>query len=110
MTLGKSFRQIFETGIYKSTIMGAWGLSELRWIKPVYPSDLLKTKINILEAKKSTKNPNIRCSKITTCITYQSNVIIMIWILNQMLKTRPMNDVIKIFSWQQLRQHHRQTS
>ena len=46
--------------------MDAWGLSELRWIKPVYPSDLLKTKINVLEAKKSTKNPNISYSKITT--------------------------------------------
>ena len=35
--------------------MDAWGLSELRWIKPVYPSDLLKTKINVLEAKNQLK-------------------------------------------------------
>ena len=56
MTFGKSFTQIFRTGIYKRRIMSTWGISELKWIKLVYPSELLKTKIEVFEAKKSTKN------------------------------------------------------
>ena len=52
MTFGKSFTQIFKTGIYKRRIMSAWGISELKWIKLVYPSELLKTKIEVFEAKK----------------------------------------------------------
>ena len=35
--------------------MGAWGIDELRWTKPVYPGDVLKTKIEVLEAKKISK-------------------------------------------------------
>ena len=35
--------------------MGAWGIDELRWTKPVYPGDVLKTKIEVLETKKSAK-------------------------------------------------------
>ena len=30
MTLGKSFTQIFEMGVYDGTSMGAWGIDELR--------------------------------------------------------------------------------
>ena len=45
MTLGKSFTQIFKTGVYDGTSMGAWGIDELRWTKPLYPGDLIKTKI-----------------------------------------------------------------
>ena len=41
MTLGKSFTQIFEMGVYDGTSMGAWGIDELRWTKPVYPGDFL---------------------------------------------------------------------
>ena len=52
MTLGKSFTQIFEMGVFDGTSMGAWGIDELRWTKPFYPGDFLKTKIEVLETKK----------------------------------------------------------
>ena len=58
MTLGKSFTQIFEMGVYDGTSMGAWGIDELRWTKPVYPGDYLKTKIEVLEAKNQLKIQN----------------------------------------------------
>ena len=89
MTLGKSFTQIFELGVYDGTSMGAWGIDELRWTKPVYPGDFLKTKIEVLEAKKSTKNPSKGTARLQHTVTNQNNVIVMTWIANQMLKTRP---------------------
>ena len=53
MTLGKSFTQIFKTGVYDGTSMGAWGIDDLRWTKPVYPGDVLKHKV---EKKQNVKN------------------------------------------------------
>ena len=88
MTLGKSFTQIFEMGVYDGTSMGAWGIDELRWTKPVYPGDFLKTKIEVLEAKKSSKNPRRGTARLKHTVTNQNNQIVMTWISNQMLKTK----------------------
>jgi acyl dehydratase len=88
MTLGKSFTQIFKTGVYDGTSMGAWGIDELRWTKPVYPGDLLKTKIEVLEAKRSSKNPKRGTARLKHIVTNQNNETVMTWIANQMLKTK----------------------
>ena len=68
--------------------MGAWGIDELRWTKPVYPGDVLKTKIEVLEAKKSAKNPRRGTARLKHTVTNQKNDIVMTWIANQMLKTK----------------------
>ena len=88
MTLGKSFTQIFKTGVYDGTSMGAWGIDELRWTKPVYPGDLLKTKIEVLEAKRSSKNPKRGTARLKHIVINQNNETVMTWIANQMLKTK----------------------
>ena len=88
MTLGKSFTQIFKTGVYDGTSMGAWGIDELRWTKPVYTGDLLKTKIEVLEAKRSSKNPKRGTARLKHIVTNQNNETVMTWIANQMLKTK----------------------
>ena len=88
MTLGKSFTQIFKTGVFDGTSMGAWGIDELRWTKPVYPGDLLKTKVEVLEAKRSRKNPRKGTAKLQQTVTNQNNEIVMTWVSNQMLKTK----------------------
>ena len=86
MTLGKSFTQIFMTGIFDGTSMGAWGIDELRWTKPVYPGDNLKTKVEVIETKKSSKNPK-GTVRFQHTVTNNDDEIVMTWISNQMLKT-----------------------
>jgi acyl dehydratase len=88
MTLGKSFTQIFNTEVFNGTSMGAWGLDELRWTKPVYPNDTLKTKVEVLETKKSKKNPTKGTVRLKQTVTNQNNEIVMTWISNSMLKTK----------------------
>ncbi|MDC1133325.1 MaoC/PaaZ C-terminal domain-containing protein [Alphaproteobacteria bacterium] len=88
MTLGKSFTQIFNTEVFNGTSMGAWGLDELRWIKPVYPNDILKTKVEVLETKKSKKNPTKGTVRLKQTVTNQNDEIVMTWISNSMLKTK----------------------
>jgi acyl dehydratase len=60
----------------------------LRWTKPVYPGDLLKTKIEVLEAKRSSKNPKRGTARLKHIVTNQNNETVMTWIANQMLKTK----------------------
>ena len=88
MTLGKSFTQIFNTEVFNGTSMGAWGLDELRWTKPVYPNDTLKTKVEVLETKKSKKNPTKGTVRLKQTVTNQNDEIVMTWISNSMLKTK----------------------
>ncbi len=88
MTLGKSFTQIFKTGVFDGTSMGAWGIDKIRWIKPVYPGDILKTKIEVLETKRSTKNPQKGTARLKHTVINQNNEKVMTWISNQMLKIR----------------------
>ena len=88
MTLWKSFTQIFKTDIFNGTGMGAWGLDELRWTKPVYPGDVLKTKVEVLETKKSSKNPTKGTVRLKQTVTNQNDDIVMTWISNSMLKTK----------------------
>ena len=88
MTLGKSFTQFFETGVIDETGMGAWGIDELRWIKPVYPEDTLITKVEVLEKKLSSKNPNKGTVRTRQTVFNQKNEIVMTWISNFLIKSQ----------------------
>ena len=92
MTLGKSFTQFFETGIIKNTGMGAWGIDELRWTKPVYPDDILVTKVEVLDKKISSKNPSKGTIRTFQTVFNQNNEIVMTWISNFMIKTKINNN------------------
>ena len=88
MTLGKSFTQFFETGVIDETGMGAWGIDELRWIKPVYPEDTLITKVEVLDRKISSKNPTKGTVRTHQTVLNQKDEIVMTWISNFMIKTK----------------------
>ena len=88
MTLGKSFTQFFETGVIDETGMGAWGIDELRWIKPVYPEDTLITKVEVLDRKISSKNPSKGTVRTHQTVLNQKDEIVMTWISNFMIKTK----------------------
>ena len=88
MTLGKSFTQFFETGVIDETGMGAWGIDELRWIKPVYPEDTLITRVEVLEKKLSSKNPNKGTVRTHQTVLNQNDEVVMTWISNFMIKSK----------------------
>jgi acyl dehydratase len=50
--------------------------------------NLLKTKIEVLEVKRSTKNPIRGTARLKHTVTNQENEIVMTWISNQMLRTK----------------------
>ena len=88
MTLGKSFTQIFNTNVFNGSSMGAWGLDELRWTKPVYPGDKLKTQVEVLEKKLSSKNPIKGTVRLKQTVYNQNEDVVMTWISNSMIKVK----------------------
>ena len=88
MTLGKSFTQIFNTDVFNGSSMGAWGLDELRWTKPVYPGDTLKTQVEVLEKKLSSKNPLKGTVRLKQTVYNQNEDVVMTWISNSMIKVK----------------------
>ena len=88
MTLGKSFTQIFNTNVFNGSSMGAWGLDELRWTKPVYPGDTLKTQVEVLEKKISSKNPIKGTVRLKQTVYNQNEDVVMTWISNSMIKVK----------------------
>ena len=88
MTLGKSFTQIFDTNVFNGSSMGAWGLDELRWTKPVYPGDTLKTQVEVLEKKLSSKNPIKGTVRLKQTVYNQNEDVVMTWISNSMIKVK----------------------
>ena len=88
MTLGKSFTQIFDTNVFNGPSMGAWGIDELRWTKPVCPGDTLITKVEVIEKKLSTKNPTKGTVRLQQTVTNQNNDVVMTWISNSMIKVK----------------------
>lgn len=88
MTLGKSFTQIFNTDVFNGSSMGAWGLDELRWTKPVYPGDTLKTQVEVLEKKLSSKNPIKGTVRLKQTVYNQNEDVVMTWISNSMIKVK----------------------
>ena len=88
MTLGKSFTQIFNTNVFNGSSMGAWGLDELRWTKPVYPGDTLKTQVEVLEKKLSSKNPIQGTVRLKQTVYNQNEDVVMTWISNSMIKVK----------------------
>ena len=88
MTLGKSFTQIFNTDVFNGSSMGAWGIDELRWTKPVYPGDTLKTQVEVLEKKLSSKNPIKGTVRLKQTVFNQNEDVVMTWISNSMIKVK----------------------
>ena len=68
--------------------LGAAGIDELRWLKPVYPGDVLRLETEVLELRPSrTKPMGIVRSRFT--LINQNDEPVMSWIPIAMVRTRP---------------------
>jgi len=69
--------------------MGAAGLDELTWLKPVYPDDVLRLEAEVLEARTSPKRPQIGFLKVRTVALNQHDEPVMRQVANVMVGRRP---------------------
>ena len=86
MTMAVIARKVVET---KQAGLGAPGVDELRWLKPVYPGDRLTVTGTVVEKTPSRSKPQIGTIRTQTTVTNQDDVPVMRFTSIVMMRRRP---------------------
>lgn len=69
--------------------LGAAGIDELRWLKPVYPGDTLRCETELLDKRESRSRPEMGSTRTRTVVFNQNDVAVMSFIANGLIGRRP---------------------
>ncbi len=69
--------------------LGSPGIDELKWVKPVYPGDILRCETEILEKRVSASRPEMGIFKSRMRVFNQDDVMVMTFVSNGLVATRP---------------------
>lgn len=72
--------------------LGAAGIDELRWLKPVYPGDVLRCESEVLDKRESRSNPAIGSLRSEMRVFNQDDVMVMRFIAHALIRRRPAPD------------------
>ncbi len=68
--------------------LGSPGIDNLRWIKPVYPGDVLRVEKELLEKRRSKSKPNLGLFKSRSRTINQHDEIVMEMVSNGLIRVR----------------------
>ncbi|NTZ41837.1 MaoC family dehydratase [Altererythrobacter sp. SALINAS58] len=68
--------------------LGSPGIDNLRWIKPVYPCDVLRVETELLEKRRSKSKPDLGLFKSRSRTINQDGEIVMEMISNGLIRVR----------------------
>ena len=71
--------------------LGSPGVDELRWLKPVYPGDMLRCESEVLEKRQSASRPEMGIFKSRLTVFNQDDVPVMSMVSNGLVRTRPVD-------------------
>jgi acyl dehydratase len=69
--------------------LGAAGIDELRWLKPVYPGDVLRVETEILDKRPSRSRPDMGSFRSKATIFNQDDVPVMTMTSIGLIRRRP---------------------
>jgi len=69
--------------------LGSPGIDELRWLKPVYPGDVLRCETEILEKRASQSRPEMGSFRSRMTVLNQNDVPVMTFTSIGLIRTRP---------------------
>lgn len=69
--------------------LGAAGVDELRWFKPVFPGDTLRCENELLEKKASQKRPEMGSTRARMSVFNQHDELVMSFIARGLIARRP---------------------
>jgi len=69
--------------------LGAAGIDELRWLKPVYPGDTLRCETEVLEKTPSRSRPEMGSFRSRMTVINQDDVPVMTFTSIGLIRTRP---------------------
>jgi acyl dehydratase len=73
----------------RSASLGSPGIDELRWLKPVYPGDVLRSETELLDKRVSQSRPEMGIIKGRTTVFNQHDEAVMTFVANGLIRTRP---------------------
>jgi acyl dehydratase len=76
-TCALTMRMLAEGLLLHATSMGAPGIDELRWLKPVLPGDALRARFTVTDARESKSRPGIGLLQFATEILNQRDEAVM---------------------------------
>lgn len=69
--------------------LGSPGIDELKWLKPVYPGDVLRCESELLDKRVSAKRPEMGIFKTKLTVFNQQDEPVMSYLSNGLIRTRP---------------------
>ncbi len=69
--------------------LGSPGIDELRWLKPVYPGDILRCETEVIEKRASQSRPEMGSYRSTMSVLNQDDVVVMRFTSIGLIRTRP---------------------
>lgn len=58
-TCGIAMRMYYDAVLHRAASQGSPGIEKLRWLKPVRPGDVLRARVEVLEARPSESKPHL---------------------------------------------------
>ena len=68
--------------------LGSPGMDALRWLKPVYPGDVLRVETEVIEKRRSASRREMGIFKSRTTVLNQDGVAVMTMISNGLIRVR----------------------
>ncbi|RIJ14829.1 MaoC family dehydratase [Henriciella mobilis] len=68
--------------------LGSPGIDELKWIKPVYPGDTLRTESELISKRRMKSRPDMGLTKSETRVFNQDDELVMSMIGNGLIRVR----------------------
>lgn len=69
--------------------LGSPGIDELKWLKPVYPGDMLRCESEVIAKRASASRPEMGIFKSRLTVFNQDDVAVMSMVSNGLVATRP---------------------
>ena len=73
---------------HRQASLGSPGIDEIRWVKPVYPGDVLTCESELLEKRVSRSKPGLGITKSQTRVFNQNGELVMSHIANGLIRLR----------------------
>jgi acyl dehydratase len=71
--------------------LGSPGIDELRWLKPVYPGDILRVETEVLDKRPSRSRPDMGSFRSQATIFNQEDIVVMTVISIGLIRMRPVS-------------------
>ncbi len=80
--------RLLVDGFLDEASMGAGGVDELRWTRPVYPGDTLRIELEVLEKRPSESRPEMGHVRTKLTGYNQNDDVVITWIARGMFRRR----------------------